>query len=92
MGTKKMCKSKIDLTFFQLSYYRRFYTGRHFRIYVEKWGILFRIGWNPYEDSRELYIFIGFSYSAYLNYRLKRLIKLNPLKMATIITRLKNDR
>ena len=82
---KAFCKTEIDLTFFQLFYYRRFYTGHHFRIYVEKWGILFRIGWNPYEDSRELCIFIGFSYSAYLNYRLKRLIRLNPLKMGKIL-------
>jgi len=75
---KNFKSSEINSPFFQLHYYRRFYTGRHFRVYFEKLGILFRIGWNPYENSRALIIFIGYSWADHKTKRIQRMIKRSP--------------
>jgi len=81
----KMSKAEIDWCFFGLSYYRRYYTGRFFRFFVEKWALHLSIGWNPYNDSRMLYIFIGLPHNTYSDFKLRHVIKRNPDKMLRLL-------
>ena len=82
---ENFCKTEINWKVFGTVYLRRYFTSRFIRFYIKRWYLIFTVGWNPYKDSRMLYIFIGLPQETYLAWKFNRLIKRNPRKLLRIL-------